>query len=53
MKYRVHNEKNVSLKPAFIFHTYFKTKREATEYAKQIGGNAIIERKVATSWVCC
>ena len=51
MKYRVHNEKNVS--PIFTFHTYFRTKKEATEYAKKIGGNAIIERKVATSWVYC
>lgn len=51
MKYRVHNSKNIS--NVFVFHTYFKTKREATEYAKKIGNDAIIERKVATSWVCC
>lgn len=50
MKYRVHNSKSIS--NGFVFHTYFKTKREATEYAKSID-NAIIERKVASSWVCC
>lgn len=51
MKYRVHNEKNIS--NVFVFHTYFKTKKEATAYAKEIGGKAIIERKVASNWVCC
>ena len=53
MKYRVHNENNISISPAFIFHRYFKTKKEAVAYAEQIGGNAIVERKLATSWVVC
>jgi len=33
------------------FHTYFRTKREAVAYAEQIGGNAVIERKIGADWV--
>ena len=50
MKYRFHNEKNVS--PVWTFHTYFRTKKEAIAYAEKMGGG-IIERKVVTSWVEC
>lgn len=53
MKYRVYNEKNINKNDGKIFPTYFKTKKEATAYANQIGGNATVERKVVTSWVAC
>ena len=51
MKYRVHNEQNISSN-GWVFHTYFKTKREAVAYAEEIG-NAIIERKIGGNWFCC
>jgi hypothetical protein len=51
MNYRVYNEKNWSERMGTYFHTYFKTKREAMAYAKEIGGNAVVEKKVATTWV--
>ena len=51
MKYRVHNENNVSA--IYTFHTYFKTKREAVAYANEIGENAIIERKIGSGWFSC
>lgn len=51
MNYRVYNETNWSDRADKYFPTYFKTKREAMAYAQQIGGNAVVERKVATTWV--
>lgn len=51
MKFRVYNEKNIASN-GYIFATYFKTKREAMEYGKNIlGGNYIIEKKIANNWV--
>lgn len=49
MKFRVHNEKNVASNGT-IFHHYFRTKRDAVAHAEKIGGNAIIEKKIAYNW---
>ena len=58
MKYRVYTNKNISTSPAFIFATYFKTKREAVAHAEMLKNDSTVteihlERKVATSWVSC
>jgi hypothetical protein len=50
MKFRFHNEKNIS--KTYTFHTYFKTKKEAVAYASQMGGG-IIERKIGGAWFEC
>lgn len=50
MKYRFHNEKNVSA--VWTFHTYFRTKKEAVAYAEQMGGGTI-ERKIGSAWFEC
>ena len=53
MKFRVYNEKNIA-RDGYIFATYFKTKREAESYGKNIlGGNYTIEKKIASNWVAC
>ena len=53
MKYRVYNEKNYSERLGYHLATYFRTKKEAVAHAEQIGGNAVIERKVGSTWVKC
>lgn len=51
MKFRVYNEKNIAPNGT-VFHTYFKTKREAVEYGNTVlGGNYILEKKMASGWV--
>lgn len=35
------------------FNTYFRTKKEAMEYAQQLGNGAVVERKVVETWVVC
>lgn len=52
MKFRVYNEKNIA-NDGYIFATYFKTKREAENYGKNILGNYTIEKKIAGNWVAC
>ena len=53
MKFRVYNKKNIASN-GYIFATYFKTKREAENYGKNIlGGNYTIEKKIASNWVAC
>jgi hypothetical protein len=52
MKFRVYNEKNIASN-GYIFATYFKTKREAENYGKNILGNYLIEKKIAGNWVAC
>jgi hypothetical protein len=53
MKFRVYNEKNIASN-GYIFATYFKTKREAENYGKNIlGGIYTIEKKIASNWVAC
>lgn len=52
MKYRVYNQKNIDERTGIIFATYFKTKREAIAFAATLE-NAIIERKLVSSWVAC
>jgi hypothetical protein len=52
MKYRVYNQKNIDERTGITFATYFKTKREAIAFAATLE-NAIIERKLVTSWVAC
>ena len=50
-KFRVHNQDNWSDRMGMYFDTYFKTKREAIEYAKKIGGDVVIERHICgSSW---
>lgn len=53
MKYRVYNEINICKRTGIIFATYFRTKKEAVAYAKEIGGEVRIERQLVTSWVAC
>jgi hypothetical protein len=53
MNYRTYNEKNICKRTGIIFATYFRTKKEAVAYAKEIGGNAVVERKMVTTWVAC
>lgn len=52
MKFRVHNENNVASN-GYVFHTYFKTKKEAIAHAEKIGGNAVIEKKIGGNWFGC
>jgi hypothetical protein len=52
MNYRVYNEQNIDKRTGITFATYFRTKKEAKAFAQTIN-NAIIERKVCTSWVAC
>ena len=52
MKFRVHNNTNIA-ENGWIFHTYFKTKREALAFAEQIGNNAVIEKKIGCNWFGC
>lgn len=53
MKYRVYNEKNICKRTGIIFATYFRTKREAKEFAATMTGDVRIERKLVESWVAC
>ena len=53
MNYRAYNEKNYSERMGCYLATYFKTKKEAVAHAEKIGGNAVVERKVCTTWVKC
>jgi hypothetical protein len=50
MRYRVYNDTNISKNPDYIFATYFKTKKEAVVYSKQIGNNAKVEKKIGCQW---
>ena len=51
MKYRAYNEQNICKRTGIIFATYFRTKREAVAFAEQLGGDAVVERKIGSSWV--
>ena len=51
MKFRVYNKENIA--KAYLFPTYFKTKKEALAYAKKFGDNAIVERKIGGGWFEC
>ncbi len=51
MKFRTYNKTNIS--NGHIFATYFRTKKEALDYAEKIGGNAIVEKKIGSSWFEC
>lgn len=56
MKFRAYNEKNIStgdIMTGHIFATYFRTKKEAIAYAKQIGGNAKVEKGIGGQWIEC
>ena len=49
MKYCAYNEKNWSERMGM----YFRTKKEAVAYAKQISGQAVVERKCGGDWIPC
>jgi hypothetical protein len=51
MKYRAYNEKNYCPRLNHYFAAYFRTKKEAVAHAEKIGGNAVVERKIGTTWV--
>ena len=53
MKYRVYNENSIDVKRGIIFHNYFSTKKEAVAFSEKIGGNAILEKRIANNWVRC
>ena len=52
MKFRVHNTNNIA-NNGYVFHTYFKTKKEAVAFAETLGNNAVIEKKIGGNWFGC
>ena len=50
MKFRTYNEQNTCERTNRMYPTYFRTKREAMEYAEKIGGNAVVEKKIGGNW---
>lgn len=50
MKFRVILKRNENA--LCTFGTYFKTKKEAKEYAKQFD-DAIVQKKLVENWVVC
>ena len=50
MKFRTYNEQNTCDRTNRVYPTYFRTKREAMEYAEKIGGNAVVEKKIGGNW---
>jgi hypothetical protein len=51
MKFRVYNKENIT--KAYLFPTYFKTKKEAVAYAEKLGDKAVLERKIGGNWFGC
>ena len=50
MKYRTYTPNNICARTGIIFATYFRTKREAVAYAKELGADAVVERKCGDNW---
>ena len=50
MKFRVYLKRNES--KGNLFPTYFKTLKEARNYASQFD-DSVIQKKIATSWYGC
>ena len=51
MKFRVYNKDNIT--KAYLFPTYFKTKKEAVAFAETLGDKAVLERKIGGNWFGC